>query len=134
MPALMIHAFDGDHAGPIANRLPNEILFTAYWADTAEPADISEFGFTAVQLAPPAAPYYFVTLVRESPWIYRAKLAVFEGTELPPEGVYLFNLQLGTSRGLGGFAIATARITADMPRIPLPASGEEYGELLARYR
>ena len=126
MSSLVIHAFDGDSGGPIENRAANEIIFTAYHAGTAEPAVISHFGFTAVQLAPPAAPLYLVTLVRESPWIYRAKLAVFEGTELPPDGVYLFNLQIGTQQGLGGFAIATARITSDIPRIPLPESPEEF--------
>jgi len=132
MSSLIIHAFSGDHAGPIANRASNEILFTAYWADSAEPADISPIGFTAVQLSPPAAPYYLVTLIRESPWICRAKLSVFEGVDVPSDGVYLFDLQLGTARGLGGFAIATARIISDIPRVPVPTTGEKLGELLAR--
>ena len=132
MSSLVIHAFDGDNGAPIANRLANEIIFTAYHEGIAEPAVISPFGFTAVQLAPPAAPFYLVTLVRESPWIYRARLAVFEGTELPPAGVYLFNLQLGTQQGLGGFTIATARITNDIPRVPLPTNPEEYESLVGR--
>jgi hypothetical protein len=128
MPGLVIHAFDGDAAGSPINKSANEIVFTAYHAATGENASVSPFGFVAHPIAP--APFFFVTLTGpESPWFYRAKLSVFEGVDVP-EGVYLFLLQIGTSTGLGGFALATANVTADIPRLPIPETPEDIEGIL----
>ena len=125
--ALIIHAFDGDQYGPVANRAPNEIVLTAYGAADGLPVPLRKEDVAVTLLAPSGAGVTVTQVERDGRNTMHIRFGRFENTPAINPGVYLFEVNLdvnpfGSSRGMGT-ALATARLDENLPVIPDPGGG-----------
>lgn len=126
--SILIHAFTGDGATCLANRSPNEIVFTGIGATNGIFFNSIVPGAMQVQLLAPTSRTLQVISVNKDGAAFHAPLARFDDEPPVHSGLYLCAFSVNvfvTPDFYVGQALATVRIDEDMPAIPRPDPGPE---------